>query len=249
VVVVNQSFVDKVLGGRNAIGRRFHYTWASNGGQVVPTGSTPTWFEIVGVVRDMGMAVPPSPKTAGVYIPLNLRRIHTVSVVARVNGDMTAASNALRIIARNADPTLRVADVQPLSQIPVNGVRTMGYVLRVLSIAGVIGFTLALSGLYAVMSFAVSRRTREIGIRMALGSTGPRVVFTILRRPMIQAAIGSVLGGILAFLFPIPVIVTPALVVGFVAYVVVVFVICLIASIAPARRALRVDPISALRVD
>lgn len=249
VVVVNQSFVEKVLGGRNAIGRRFHYTWASNGGQVPPTGPTPTWFEIVGVVRDMGMAVPPSPKTAGAYVPLSLRGLNTVSVVARVNGDMKASSNALRIIARNADPTLRVADVQPLSQIPINGVKTMGYVLRVLSIAGVIGFTLALSGLYAVMSFAVSRRTREIGIRVALGSTGPRVVFTILRRPIIQAAIGSVLGGILAFIFPIPVIVTPALVAGFVAYVLVVFVICLIASIAPARRALRVDPIAALRAD
>lgn len=249
VVVVNQSFVNKVLGGRNAIGRRFHYTRASNGGQVPPAGPTPTWFEIVGVVRDMGMAVPPSPKTAGVYMPLTLRSINTASVAARVTGDMTAASNALRIIARNADPTLRVADVQPLSQLPINGVKAMGYVLRVLSIAGAIGFMLALSGLYAVMSFAVSRRTREIGIRVALGSTGPRVVFTILRRPMIQAAIGSVLGGILAFLFPIPVVVTPTLVAGFVAYVLVVFVICLLASIVPARRALRVDPISALRAD
>ena len=249
VVVVNQSFVDKVLGGRNAIGRRFHYTWASNDGQDVPLGPTPTWFEIVGVVRDMGMATPPSPKTAGVYMPLSVRRVNTVAVAARVTGDMTAASNTLRVIARNADPTLRVADVQPLSQLPVNGMKTMGYVIRVLSIAGAVGFMLALSGLYAVMSFAVSRRTREIGIRVALGSTGTRVVLTILRRPIIQAAIGSVLGGILAFLLPFPIVVTPSLVAGFVAYVAVVFVICLIASIAPARRALRVDPIAALRAD
>jgi ABC-type antimicrobial peptide transport system permease subunit len=127
--------------------------------------------------------------------------------------------------------------------------KKVGYVLRVLGIAGVVGFTLALSGLYAVMSFAVSRRTREIGIRVALGSTGPLVVFTILRRPMIQAAMGSVLGGILAFLLPFQIVVTPSLVAGFVGYVLVVFVICLIASIAPARRALRVDPISALRAD
>jgi putative ABC transport system permease protein len=249
VVVVNESFVQKVLGGRNAIGRRFHYTWASNGGQVPPTEPAPAWLEIVGVVRDMGMAVPPSPKTAGVYVPLDLRQVNTVFVAARVTGDMASASNALRTITRNADPTLRVADVRPLSDIPLDGVKTIGYVLRVLAIAGTIGFTLALSGLYAVMSFAVSRRTREIGIRMALGSTGPRVVFTILRRPMIQAAMGSVLGGILAFLLPFQIVVTPALVFGFAAYVLVVFVICLIASIAPARRALRVDPISALRAD
>lgn len=249
VVVVNQSFVTHVLGGRNAIGRRFHYTRASNDGQIPPTGSTPTWLDIVGVVRDLGMAVPPNPKTAGVYLPLDLGRVEAVSVAARVYGDMTAASNTLRTIARNADPALRVADVQPLSHIPINGVKTMGYVLRVLSIAGAIGFTLALSGLYAVMSFAVSRRTREIGIRMALGSTGPRVVLTVLRRPMSHAAIGSVLGGGLALLVSIPISITPAVVAGFVGYVCVVFLICLMASVAPARRALRVDPISALRAD
>jgi predicted permease len=249
VVIVNQSFVNKVLGGRNAIGRRFHYTWASNGGQLIPTEPPPTWFEIVGVVRDMGMAVEPEPKTAGVYQPLSFRGVNSVMVAARVTGDMAAATNALRSIARNADPTLRVAAVQPLSQIPVNGLKTMRYVIRVLGIAGTIGFTLALSGLYAVMSFAVSRRTREIGIRVALGSTSARVVFTVLRTPMIQAAIGSVLGGVLAYLFPLPIVVTPAFVIGIAGYAVGVFGVCLLASVAPARRALRVDPISALRAD
>jgi putative ABC transport system permease protein len=249
VVVVNQSFVEKVLGGRNAIGRRIHYTWASNGGQAIPTGTPPTWFEIVGVVRDLGMAVPGSINTAGAYLPLTLRNLTSpqVMIAARVSGDMAAATNTLRSIARNADPTLRVDDVQPLSQIPVNGLKTMRYVIRTLGIAGTIGFMLALSGLYAVMSFAVSRRTREIGIRVALGSTGLRVVFTILRTPMIQAAIGSVLGGILAFAFPIPNLVTFAFVMGFVAYAIGVFVVCMLASVVPARRALRVDPITALR--
>lgn len=249
VVVVNQSFVDKILGGRHAIGRRFHYTAASNGGQIPPVGATPTWLEIVGVVRDLGMSVEPDPKTAGVYMPLRSSGLNTVALMARVNGDMAAAGNALRVSVRNADASLRVADVQPLSQLPVNSVKTMGYVLSVLTIAGAVGFILALSGLYAVMSFAVSRRTREIGIRVALGSSAPGVVFAILRRPLIQAAVGSLLGGVLAFLLPIPFVVTPALVAAFAAYVLAVFVICLGASVAPARRALRVDPIAALRTD
>ncbi len=249
VAIVNQSFVEKVLGGRNAIGRRLHFTAASNGGQVPPTGAEPTWFEIVGVVRDLGMSIEPDPKTAGVYRPLTLNTLNTAAVIARVNGDIGTASNALRVIARNADPSLRLGDVQPLSVLPINSVKALRYVLRVLSVAGAIGFMLALSGLYAVMSFAVSRRTREIGIRIALGSTGLRVVLTILRRPLIQAATGSVLGGMLSLLLPLPIVVTSGFAAGFVAYVVGVFAICLVASIVPARRALRVDPISALRTD
>ena len=215
VVIVNQSFVDKVLGGRNAVGRRLRYRHASGDGQPtpaanwLPAGTVPPWFEIVGVVRDLGMATEPSPNTAGAYFPLNIRNVGSVMVAARVSGDMAAATNALRAIARNADPTLRVSEVQPLSRIPENGLRTLGYVVRMLGIAGAVGLMLALSGIYAVMSFAVSRRTREIGIRVALGSSRLRVVLTILRRPLIQVAMGSALGPILFSLLPVPIALTP----------------------------------------
>ena len=255
VVVVNQSFVDKVLGGRNAVGRRLRYTHASGEGQPtpaanwLPAGTVAPWFEIVGVVRDLGMAVEPKPNTAGTYFPLNLSNVGSVMVAARVSGDMAAATNALRSIARNADPTLRVSDVQPLSRIPENGLRTVGYVVRMLGIAGAVGLTLALSGIYAVMSFAVSRRTREIGIRVALGSSRRRVVLTILRKPLIQVAMGSALGPILFSLLPIPIPLTPAYAIGMAAYMVLVFSVCLLACLLPARRVLRVDPIAALRTD
>jgi hypothetical protein len=255
VVVVNQSFVDKVLGGRNAVGRRLRYTHASDTGQSPPlgdaslSGRVPPWVEIVGVVRDLGMAVEPNPNTAGAYFPLRLSAVGSVMVAVRVSGDMAAATNALRSIARNADPTLRVSGVQPLSRIPENGLRTIGYVVRVLGIAGAVGLTLALSGIYAVMSFAVSRRTREIGIRVALGSSRRRVVLTILRRPLIQVAMGSALGPVLFSLLPIPIALTPAYAIGMAAYVVLVFGVCMLACLVPARRVLRVDPIAALRAD
>ena len=254
VVVVNQSFVDKVLGGRNAVGRRLRYTRASDSGQVPPgyalqSGTEPLWIEIVGVVRDLGMAVEPSPNTAGAYFPLNLRAVSSVMIAARVSGDMSAATNALRSIARNADPTLRVSEVQPLNRIPENGLRTLSYVVRMLGIAGAVGLTLALSGIYAVMSFAVSRRTREIGIRVALGSSRLRVVATILRRPLIQVAMGSALGPIVFSMLPIPIPLTPAYLIGMTAYMVLVFGVCMLACLVPARRVLRVDPIAALRAD
>jgi ABC-type antimicrobial peptide transport system permease subunit len=205
--------------------------------------------EIVGVVRDLGMAVEPNPNTAGAYFPLNLRNVGSVMVAARVSGDMAAATNTLRSIARNADPGLRISDVQPLSRIPENGLRTMGYVVRMLGIAGAVGLTLALSGIYAVMSFAVSRRTREIGIRVALGSSRWRVVLTILRRPLIQVAMGSALGPILFSLLPIPIALTPVYAIGMAAYMALVFGVCMLACVVPARRVLRLDPIAALRTD
>jgi hypothetical protein len=116
-VIVNQSFVEKVLGGRSAVGRRIRYKWASGGGQPPPatnvllSGSVPPWVEIVGVVRDLGMSLEPNPNTAGVYFPLGLRAVTAVMVAARVSGDMAAATNALRSVARQADPTLRVSAV------------------------------------------------------------------------------------------------------------------------------------------
>ena len=112
----------------------------------LPAGTVPPWFEIVGVVRDLGMAVEPNPNTAGAYFPLNLRNVGSVMVAARVSGDMAAATNALRSVAKNVDPTLRVSDVQPLSRIPERGVNL---VCREHDRIVEGGDMLALSGIYA----------------------------------------------------------------------------------------------------
>lgn len=254
-VIVNQSFVEKVLGGRNALGRRIRYKWASGGGQPIPAanrmpeGSVPPWVEIVGVVRDLGMAVEPNPNTAGAYFPLGPHTVGSVMVAARVSGDMGAATNGLRSVVRQVDPTLRVSDVQPLSRIRENGLRTVGYVVRMLGVAGGVGLMLALSGIYAVMSFVVSRRTREIGIRVALGSTRLQVVLTILRRPLIQVAVGSAIGPLLFSILPLSIDITPTYLAGMAGYALVMFGVCLLACLVPVRRLLRVDPITALRAD
>jgi putative ABC transport system permease protein len=112
---------------------------------------------------------------------------------------MVAATNALRSIATKADPTLRVSDVQPLDRVNAPMVRTFEYIARGFGALTLSMLMLALSGIYAVMSFAVSRRTREIGIRVALGSPSWHVVLTILRRPLLRLAAGIVFGGMLAF--------------------------------------------------
>ena len=246
VVVVNQSFVDKVLGGRNAIGRRVRYRSSSNDGQRPPQQR---WLEIVGVVRDMGMSAEPSLSTAGVYLPLSVRAVSSLRIAARVSGDMTTATNTLRALAAKADPMLRISDVQPLSMVRVNAVKTVNYVVRALTIVSVAALVLALSGIYAVMSFTVSRRTREIGIRVALGSQPSRVVLTILRRPLIQLATGVVFGGLLTYGLASLAGETLGLSLGLLGYALVMLGVCLLACVVPARRALKVDPIAALRAE
>jgi hypothetical protein len=249
VAVVNESFVRNVLGGRYAIGRRLKYRQSSNGGQPIPQQQ---WIEIVGVVRDLGMGSDPEASAklaAGVYLPLNLHALSSVRIAGLVAGDMTAATNALRATASKADAALRLGEVQPLAAVTANGVKIINYIVAALGTVSAAALVLALSGLYAVMSFAVSRRTREIGIRVALGSPRSRVVVTILRGPLMQLTVGAIAGAVLtvglALLMELPI----GFSLGLVAFSPVLVAVCLLACVVPARRALRVDPIAALRAE
>jgi len=249
VAVVNESFVRNVLGGRNAIGRRLKYRASSNGGLRIPQQQ---WIEIVGVVRDLGMGADPTdPRGAGVYLPLNLGALtdDAVRIVGLVAGDMTVATNALRAAAAKADAALRIGDVQTLAANTANGVKTINYIVAALGMVSAAALVLALSGLYAVMSFTVSRRTREIGIRVALGSPRSRVVLAILRRPLMQLAFGSVFGALLTVGLSRLMDLTVGFSLGLIAVGPIIFAVCLLACIVPARRALGVDPIAALRAE
>ena len=182
-------------------------------------------------------------------MPLSLRAVGTVQIAARVSGDMTAAMKTLRGIAMKADPTLRVSDVRSLDQANAPMARILTYIAGAFGALTFSTLVLALSGIYAVMSFAVSRRTREIGIRVALGSPSSRVVLTILRRPLVHLAVGVVFGALLAFWIASITGVTIGLGFGVMVYAIVMLGVCLLASVVPARRVLKVDPIAALRAE
>jgi predicted permease len=250
VAVVNQSFVDRVLGGRNPIGRHVRYRVVDqHAGQRPPAGIDPPWIEIVGLVRDIGMATEPDPKVAGIYMPLDLPSVSSAYVAARVPGDIVAATNAVRRIAAQTEPLLRVMSIRSLDQVTARALRETDFWVRLTSAVGISALVLALSGIYAVTSFAVSRRTREIGIRMALGSSRGRVVCTILRGPLVRMSIGIAIGWGLALLLASQIALTPSHVAGLFGYVVVMCGVCLLACIVPARRAMAVDPIQALRAE
>jgi hypothetical protein len=132
--------------------------------------------------------------------------------------------------------TLRVTEVQSLDRITANAIREVDFWVRLGTALSVSGLMLSLTGIYAVMSFTVSRRTREIGIRVALGSNGARVVLAILRTPLIQVVAGVIAGTMLTlalssgFTFAVK----PSWAGALAGYAVVMLGVCLLASLRPS---------------
>ena len=241
-VLVNTAFVSEVLNGRNPIGRRIR-TVQRNDGESGP------WLEIVGVVGPLGMDIMASQERAGLYHPLAPGESQPWLAI-RVSGEPATFAPRLRAIAGEVDASAVITDILPLDQVFEGdwyfvGAIVLGGVLLV-----VILMTLAASAIYAMVSFSVARRTREIGIRAALGADRGNLVLTVTRRTAFQLGLGLLCGAPLAiFLFTgmsdgqqrlADLLV---LVPGTVA----VLAIGALACAAPTRRALRISPTEALR--
>jgi predicted permease len=258
VVIVNRSFVRLVLGDRNPIGRRIRYLRFEEYGPV-PDATRGPWYEIVGVVRDLGMAVgadagaaPGSdPKVAGIYHPVAPGNLYPAHVALQVRGDPEAFVPRLRAIATSVDPALRLYDIMPLNEATKAELKFLSFWFRLLLMVSTVALVLSLAAIYAVMAFTVARRTREIGIRVALGASTRRVAAATFAQPLRQVAYGvlggMVIVGILVRLSTGRMQLAQIAVV--LAYAAMMMAMCLLACIVPTRRALRVPPTEALRAD
>jgi hypothetical protein len=237
VAIVNESFSRELLGGRNAIGRRVRH--ASRRGQ--PPGR---WLEIVGVVPDLALNPYEPNKAAGVYQPL-MTRVYPVRLAVHVRGDAKAFAPRLRQIGAAVDPRLRLNDPKTLDE--TLRALALGNSFFAAAMAALAGIALLLSavGIYALMSLSVSQRTREIGIRTALGADSRAIVGAIVSRALRPVGIGAGVGALGAiFLSDEAKKGGVWLIVGVVALMVAV---ALSACYGPLRRALRVQPTEALR--
>jgi hypothetical protein len=255
-VIVNESFVRLVLGGRNPIGRRIRYV--HSGDWTEERQREPgqrTWYEIVGVVRDMGMSTSKDPKRAGFYHLAPPGGVAPVQLAVHVRGDAAAFAPRLRAVASEVDPALRLYETVSLDTVNRAELDFVDFWFQLLLVVSGVALTLSLAGIYSVMSFTVAQRTREIGIRVALGAGRGRVVLAILRRPLTQVALGVAAGAGLigAIIFSVTTAdggsMSPKAVAALVAYALVTLAVCLLACIVPARRALRVEPTEALRAE
>jgi putative ABC transport system permease protein len=258
-VVVNESFVRLVLGGRNPIGRRVRYVFFEGMRRSELGKEKSPWYEIVGVVRDLGMAVGADvgqaeggdPKVAGLYHPVPTGGVYPAHIAVRLSGDAMAFGPRLRTIAAAVDPTLRLYEVTRLDRVNESELDFIELWLQLLLIVSAIALTLSLAGIYSVMSFAVTRRTREIGVRVALGADRRRIILAIFARPLRQLAMGIAVGAIIVAALmraasgPLGLPQFGMLA----AYAVFMTAVCMIACIVPTRRALRVEPTEALRAE
>jgi predicted permease len=247
-VIVDQGFVDLVLNGRNALGQRIRISSS----RYRSTDETTPWSEIVGVVKDMGMDnVANRSRPAGLYVPAGTESGYLDQMIVHVRGaDPLSFAPRLRALAMSVDPTLRLNEFQRLNEVSNDLIWFMTLWIRVTSGLTAVALLLSFAGIYAVLSFTVARRTREIGVRVALGASPRKVVTAIFRRPLTQVALGVATGGLVIGIMAVQLSGGP-LSVGNVAlllaYVALMFGVCMLACAVPTRRALRVQPTVALR--
>jgi predicted permease len=248
VVIVNESFVRRILGNRNPIGQRVRYLASEE--YRSPDQDPGPWLEIVGVVEDLGTISGYGPQ--GMYHAAGVGDVYPVNIVVRVKGDAKPFTPQLQRLALAVDPTLRVHDVLTLREVTNAEQQFYGFWFALLFTLTSTALLLSLGGIYAIMSFTVVQRTREIGIRMALGSSRTRVVGAVLRRPFLQVLIGISSGWLLLFSGSLSfdeVGLTLGDVSSLVAYALFMMAVCLLACIIPTRRAVSVEPCEALRAE
>ena len=255
VAIVDQGFVEEVLRGRNPIGQQLRFAQDPKD----TAGKPPNpWIEIVGVVKDLGMGSPlAKERGAGLYLPATPDRFDGAYMMVHGRGDPMTLVPQVRAIAAAVDPTLRLGDWQRVDQVLDEFLWFVTLWMRITILMTAVALLLSLSGIYAVLSFIVARRTREIGVRVALGASRGRVIAAIFRRPLIQVGLGVVAGGALIALAATVETEMPGLSGDLsleqfaivVAYAIFMLGVCLLACVVPTRRALSVEPTVALRLD
>jgi len=250
VAVVNESFVERYFPSGQALGRRVRF-----GG----LESAESWKEIVGVVpnhRMEGVGDPGQEEVdaPGMYIPLAQYDLRFASIAARVSGEPLQLAAGVRDAVGAADADTPIYFVQTLEQAMQQNLwfyRIFGNLFLAFGIAALF---MASVGLYGVMSFSVTHRVGEMGVRMALGASGAQVTLLIVRQALSQVAVGLVFGTGLAFLVASGLTlllyqVEPWDPATFAGVLVVLVLTGLGASAVPAARATRVDPMVALSAD
>ncbi len=240
-VVVNEAFMRVV--GRNPVGARVRTL--QPGGEREPG----PWHEIVGVVTDLETLVSADwSEAAHIYRAASAADLDPVAVAVRVAGDAAPLAPRVAALARQVDAGLHLRDIVTLDDIVAQEQKRMVVGSVVFGSVLLVALIFSAAGLYALMAVAVQRRTREIGIRIALGATPRRVLRTVFARAGRQLGGGIIAGNtLILFLAWRADSLTTDLLVSSVITSVIMAAVGVLACAAPARRALRIQPTEALR--
>jgi putative ABC transport system permease protein len=246
VVMINEAFVRKHFPDRNPIGQQVMID--RGGGKAPPC-------EVVGVVGDSrhdSLAAPPGPE---MYVPLSQDPSRTMDLVMRVaSTNLMGLQAEVKRAVHEVDKDLFVPKLEPMTSVLSTQLAQPRFNMMLLAVFAGVAMILAAIGIYGVIAYSVTQRTREIGIRMALGAQRAQMLSMVLRQSLTLVAIGIGIG-FLAALGVTRVLATLLYGVGandFSTYAIVILLLgaaALLASYVPARRAMKVDPMVALRYE
>jgi putative ABC transport system permease protein len=241
--VVDRAFADKYFPNEEAIGQGLHI---GNG--------VAGFFTVVGIagnVRSDGLDAAAEPT---MYVPIAQDTFGTMWVVARASGDAASLAGSVRRTLHDIDPALPAYTVTPMPVIVNDSIAPQRFSMTLLALFAGVALFLAAVGLYGVVAYSVSRRTREIGLRMAVGAEPRQVVRMIVGGGVRLALLGVVIGiggalGLSRLVQSLLFEVTPSDPISYAATAALLLAIATLACYVPARRALRVDPLVALQAE
>jgi putative ABC transport system permease protein len=247
-VVINDRAAAAMWGEADPIGRRLRF------GSLADRSDAQDWLTVIGVVgslRHEALTRLPNPE---VFRPYQAMPWSTMTVVTRTTGEPAAIGSSVRAAVRAVDPHLAIVNMAPMTDFLGGQLAAPRFGVVASTIFGVLGLALAAFGLFAVLSLSVAQRTREIGIRLALGATRRAVGRLLARESIGMVAVGCVLGCLASALLSQVIAselfgVTPHDEVAFAESVGVLLVSAIAAGWWPARRAMQVNPVTALRAD
>jgi len=245
VAIVSEALARKYWPNDNPVGKRISFV-----------ASTMEMTTVIGVVGDArhNPNVGRAPLAPAVYIPVGQRPWSTMTLVVRTAGDPLAATGSVQRAIGGIDPALAAGEIRTLEHTLSMALSPQRITAGMLSVFAGVAVLLAIIGIYGVMSYTVTQRTHEIGIRMALGAQQGDVIKRVLRHGFVLAALGIAIGGAASLgltrgMATLLHDVSPTDPLTFTAVIVVLAGVALLGSWLPARRAAGVDPVVALRSD
>lgn len=243
VAIVNHAFVDHFFPGQSLLGKQLHVCW---------TIEKPV--EIVGVVADARQAQLQDAPEPTIFLSNSQAPMYFATLVVRATGDPLQIARSTEAAIHRVDPDQAVSDIQTMETVFSDSVSSPRFQAILLLVFAGLAVALAMIGVYGVVSYSISQRTNEIGIRVALGARSGDVFEIVLREALALSAIALALGLAGSFamsrvlrslLFEI----TPTDPLTLASVCLLVLLVSVFAAILPARRATRIDPMVALRYE